>query len=240
MIASCRPLRSGFFFLLGFITRKTAVLGSSTGQKIVRTTCARKKKPELFGITCIHISFWFGRLSKILDERKGFGRFFTRIFSCCPLQNSTSQPASPKTQDFKFHPIIHYKFNIWMILSQLFLKTDQNCKGNTISLQSASRMAIKKGEDDIHLKLNLTFIDFKSLFKFVISRYLWWHYIQNIIRIEKLVHNKEDARESTNDTFQFYQNRRNLLILLSTPKEKKRSLNRLRKAANQLTKPTYY
>ena len=32
----------------GFITRKTAVRGPGTGQRIVRTTCARKRKQSFF------------------------------------------------------------------------------------------------------------------------------------------------------------------------------------------------
>ena len=60
----------------------------------------KKMKPELFGIACRDVSFWFGRLWKILDESKGFACFFTRIFSCRPPKNSTSLPASPKTLDF--------------------------------------------------------------------------------------------------------------------------------------------
>ena len=44
------PESSGFFFLLGFITRKTAVLGSGSGQRIVRTTCARKRYQSFLGL----------------------------------------------------------------------------------------------------------------------------------------------------------------------------------------------
>ena len=83
----------------GCLTRKTVVLDSGTGQRIVRTTCARKKKQELFGIACRDVSFWFGRISKILVENKGFACSFTRISSCRPPQNSASLPASPKTLD---------------------------------------------------------------------------------------------------------------------------------------------
>ena len=94
-------LLNGFFFLLGFINRKIAVLGSGTGKRIVlKFKNNLHKKPELFGIVCRDVSFWFGWQSKISDEREGFARFFTRIFSCRPPQNSTSLPASPKTLDY--------------------------------------------------------------------------------------------------------------------------------------------
>ena len=55
--ADRKLIKFWFLFLLGFITRQTAVLGSGTGMRIVITTCARKKKPELFEIACRDVSF---------------------------------------------------------------------------------------------------------------------------------------------------------------------------------------
>ena len=47
-----------FLFLLGFINRKIAVLGSGTGKRIVlKFKNNLHKKPELFGIVCRDVSF---------------------------------------------------------------------------------------------------------------------------------------------------------------------------------------
>ena len=67
------------FFCLVLSLPKRAVLASDTRQRIVRTTCARKKKPEFFGIACRGVLLQFERLSKILDERKGVARFFALL-----------------------------------------------------------------------------------------------------------------------------------------------------------------
>ena len=108
MVFGCQKWTSLFFFLpclrflffAWFYHSKNSGSGFWQWAENCKNNLRKKKIPELSGIACRHVSFWFGRLSKILDERNSDDSLiFTLIFSYCPLQNSTSLPTSPKTLD---------------------------------------------------------------------------------------------------------------------------------------------